>query len=157
MFEEKTILKNLKEKRKALEAELTKVNRAILALEPMPVEFMRWKEKALDCIKGFKCYCQTTDILECVFTDSEEMLEDAVFRRRHLTALSVALGEMVKTGKLKTFKLYRTKGNFYGFPQWFNSNGTLNKKYYSDKMRLLNTDANDWIIKNSKEAAQTKL
>lgn len=153
MLEQKVILKSLKEQRKALEIELTKVNKAILALEPMPVEFVRWKEKSLACMKNFDCYSQTTEILECVFGDKKDILEDAALRRRHTTALSVALLEMVKTGKLKTFKLYRVKGSFYGFPEWFNKDGSLNKKYYSDKMKLLNTDANDWILKDPKKAA----
>mgnify|MGYP001110023209 CR=1 FL=1 len=152
MYNENELLKTLKKQRKALEAELTKVNKAIFALEPMPVQFIGWKDKALECLTNFNCYSQTVEILNCVFFENDEILQDDVLRKRYITALSVALLDMVKRGQLKMFKLYREKGSFYGFPQWFEENGNLKKKYYSQKMKNMNKDLNDFLLKD-KEAA----
>lgn len=152
MYNENELLKTLKKQRKTLEAELTKVNKAIFALEPMPMQFIGWKNKSLECFNNFGCYSQTVDILNCVFYDNPEILEDEVLRKRYITALSVALLDMVKRGQLKMFKLYREKGSFYGFPQWFEENGNLKKKYYSQKMKNMNKDLNDFLLKD-KEAA----
>lgn len=153
MYNETEVLKALKKQRTALEAELTKVNKAIFALEPMPVHFIGWKNRALECLNGFNCYTQTVDILNCVFCDSMQELDNEIIRKRYITALSVALLDMVKTGQLKMFKLYRVKGSFYGFPEWFEDDGKLKKKYYSDKMKNMNKDLNDFLMKENKEAA----
>ncbi|MFT3909857.1 MAG: hypothetical protein QM737_10560 [Ferruginibacter sp.] len=152
MYNQKEILKNLKKQRSAVEKELAKLNRAILALDPNPVPIIGWKDKAVECIEGFNCYSQTVDILNCVFINSPEILEDEILRRRYLTALSVALGDMVKIGQLVMFKLYRVKGSFYGFPHWFNKDGSLQEKYYSNKASIYNMDWNSLIVKDKKVA-----
>lgn len=152
MYNETELLKTLKVQRKKLEAELTKVNKAIFALEPMPVQFIGWKDKALECLNSFGAYTQTVDILNCVFFENEAILDDEILRKRYITALSVALLDMVKRGQLKMFKLYREKGSFYGFPHWFEENGNLKKKYYSQKMKNMNKDLNEFLLKD-KEAA----
>ncbi|MEO7307112.1 MAG: hypothetical protein ABIR78_00815 [Ferruginibacter sp.] len=152
MYNEAEILRDLKKQRTALEAELTKVNKAIFALEPMPVQSIGWKTKALSCLRNFNYYTQTVDILNCVFINEMQLLDNEIIRKRYITALSVALLDMVKRGELKMFKIYRVKGSFYGFPQWFDKDGLLKKEYYSERMKDMNKDLNGWLV-TDKEAA----
>jgi len=142
------LLNALKKQHNALEAELAKVNKAIHALEPVEMHMMRWKEKALECLEDLNHYCQTVDILECVYEDNKEISENEVTRKRHITALSVALLDMVKTGQLMMFKVRKTKGSFYGFPEWFDKDGSLNKKYLSTKLKKMNGALNKLLIPN---------
>lgn len=151
MYNESEILKDLKQKRKSLEAELTRVNKAIFALEPVPIQYMEWKRKAIECLNGFHSYSQTLDILSCVFNDTPDILEDEILRKRYVTGLSVALDDLCKTGVIKKFKLYRIKGNFYGFPHWFNEDGTLQKDFYNWLMLSMEQDVNHLLM--NKEAA----
>lgn len=145
MQKERAIIRDLKVQRKELESQLAKVNKAIAALEPVQLHTIGWKDKALECLQDFNCYTQTVDILNCVFYDKMEELENEVNRKRYITALSVALLDMVKTGELKMFKIPKVKGSFYGFPQWFDDNGNVKKKYYSKKMKNMNKDINDYL------------
>ncbi len=142
------LLKALKKQHNVLEAELAKIDKAILALEPVEMHMMRWKDKAIECLNDFSHYCQTVDILECVYENSKEILDNEVTRKRHITALSVALLDMVKTGQLMMFKVRKTKGSFYGFPEWFERDGSLKKKYLSTKLKKLNGSLNELLITN---------
>ncbi len=148
MYNQSELLKSLKKQHNALEAELAKVNKAILALEPVEMHLMRWKDKAIECFNNFSHYCQTVDILECVYENSKEILQNEVTRKRHITALSVALLDMVKTGQLMMFKVRKTKGSFYGFPEWFEKDGSLKKKYLSTKLKKLNGSLKKLLITN---------
>ncbi len=152
MYNQSELLKALKKQHNALEAELAKVNKAIHALEPVEMHMMRWKDKAIECLNDFSHYCQTVDILECVYENNKEILDNEVTRKRHITALSVALLDMVKTGQLVMFKVRKTKGSFYGFPEWFEKDGSLKKKYLCKKLKKLNGSLSGLLITN-KEAA----
>ena len=153
MYDQKDILNTLKKQRKSLEAELTKVNKAIFALEPLPFHTIGWKHRALECLNKFNCYTQTVTILECVFVDNMSDLDNDIVRKRYITALSVALLDMAKRGELRMFKLYRVKGSFYGFPQWFGVDGELKKEHYSELMKNMNKDLNSFLMNGDKEAA----
>jgi len=148
MYNQSELLNALKKEHNALEAELAKINKAIHALEPVEMHLMRWKEKAIECLTDFSHYCQTVDILECVFENSKEVLENEVTRKRHITALSVALLDMVKTRQLMMFKVHTVKGSFYGFPEWFEKKGSLKKKYLSTKLKKLNGSLSGLLITN---------
>ena len=140
MYNESEIIKDLKKKRKDLEAELTRVNKAIFALEPNPIQYMEWKEKALECLNGSKCYLQTLEILNCLFFDKIAVLEDEIKRKRYVTGLSVALNDLCKNNLIKKFHIYRIKGDFYGFPTWFKENGALKIEHFSRKLTMMNID-----------------
>src|SRR5665213_424399 len=94
MYNQSEILKDLKKERRDLEAKLTRVNKAIFALEPMPIQYMEWKQKAITCLSGFNHYCQTVDILKCVFENEPDLLDDELLRKRYVTGLSVALNDL---------------------------------------------------------------
>lgn len=147
MYNQTQILTNLKKQRRLLEKELSRINKAIFALEPLPAQFMEWKQKALQFIADFKCYSQTSEILNFVFKDSPEILEDIIIRKRYTTALSVALNDLYKAKMINKFRLYRVRGDFYGLPEWFAQDGVLNKKYYSRKLIALNTNVNLLLMK----------
>ncbi len=146
MTENKEILSQLKAKRKSLENELNKLNKAIFALEPNPPHFMEWKVRALECIEGFNTYSQTAEILNCVFINDPQILEDDVLRKRYITGLSVALNDLCKTGVIKKFRLSRVKGDFYGFPDWFTSDGSLKKEFYGPRIMQMNRDVNAMMV-----------
>ncbi|MEO5593449.1 MAG: hypothetical protein ABIR15_01265 [Chitinophagaceae bacterium] len=128
------ILGDLKKERRRLKAELAKVDKAIFSLGAFPVHFMDWKQKALDCMDILNGYTQTAQVLEWVFAAEPKAMENEVLRRKYITALSVALNDLHKTGIIKKFRIPRVQGNFYGLPFWFNENGTLKKNYYGKKL-----------------------
>jgi hypothetical protein len=117
---DRNALSELKKEKKELEAKLKRINKALLALEPLPIQYMQWRVKALECIYAQDRYCQTTDILACVIGTE---ISDKELRRRYINALSVALSYLCKDGELKKFKLKKRKGDFYGFPDWFSEEG----------------------------------
>lgn len=123
------ILSSLKQEKKELEQKLSRVNKAILALEPIPVQYMQWRVKAMECIREKSKYIQTSEILECVMGK----IEEKDLRRKYINALSVALNYMCKDGELKKFSLRKRKGDFYGFPEWFDKHGLPTK----DRIELL--------------------
>ena len=141
------ILGDLKKERKRLMAALAKVDKAILALGAYPVHFMDWKQKALDCMDILNGYTQTSQILEWVFADNPKAIKDEVLRRKYITALSVALNDLHKTGIIKKFWIPRVQGNFYGLPFWFNENGTLKKNYYGKKLGAMYKHDNELAVK----------
>jgi hypothetical protein len=120
MSDSKNIISTLKKEKKELEARLKKVNNALQALEPIPIQYMKWRVNALECIQIRDKYCQTSEILMCVIGKE---IEDKELRRRYINALSVALTYLCKDGELKRFKLKKRKGDFYGFPAWFSEDG----------------------------------
>jgi len=100
------VLSTLKSKKKELQGELDRVNKAIAALEPIPVQYMQWRVKAMDCIARQNRYIQTTEILNCVIGK----IDEKDLRRKYINALSVALNYLCKDGELKKFSLKKEKG-----------------------------------------------
>ena len=45
------------------------------------------------------------------------------------------------------------KGDFYGFPLWFNEDGSVREGYYNSLIISMKQDINNLIMKDKKEAA----
>lgn len=120
------ILSALKKEKRELEIQLSKVNNAIKGYEPVPIQYMKWRVRALECINGHEHFVQTSEILACTLEKKvyQQVIKDKELRKRYITGLSVALTYLCKDGELKKFYLKKRKGAFYGLPEWFESNGT---------------------------------
>ena len=129
-------LTQLKKEKKELEARLKLVSNAIIALEPVPIKYMQWGNKAIDCTRKKAHYIQTSEILTCVV--GEDIEENKDLRKRYITALSVALNYLCKDGDLKKFKVRKLKGDFYGLPEWFNEDGSLKNEYLGERLTVTN-------------------
>lgn len=122
------ILKQLYDQRQGLLGQinsLTKqyqqVNSAIQSLEGN-IRF-NWTENALDCIRNRNKLLRTNDILECIM--SSDLLQDEHRRRNFTVALSVALGNLCKSGLLGKVVVTGEKGHYYGLAEWFKDGSLL--------------------------------
>jgi hypothetical protein len=105
-------------------AELQRINSAIESLNghlPRNTRF-NWTEAALDCIQSNGVFMQTLDILECMFSGTDE-LEDERRKRNATVSLSVTLNNLCNKGVLRKIVVGGVKGHFYGLPDWFAENG----------------------------------
>lgn len=127
-------LNNLKLK---LEKQLSKVNNAISALSEEKAEPIAWTIKAVDCIKNNNRPIPLSDILDCLFYDEPEKLEDKYRKTNYSKALSLALANLVKKEKLVSFSISGFKGYFYAMPEWcINSRvGYILKPKYKKKLK----------------------
>jgi hypothetical protein len=130
-----TIMTELLDTKKRLEdligeksQELDRINEAISLLNGGPAIRYNWSERAVECIRAHCYFLQTTEILECVLYGSED-LQNERKKRQALVGLSVALNNLVDKGVLRKIVLKGIKGHFYGFPEWFQEDGTPNRSH----------------------------
>lgn len=133
------IMKSLKSKRKQLVGQLTKINNAIAALEPVIPNEMHWKKKAIDCLNFRKKFSQTPEMLDCMLGEDmvAKLTDDQ--RKKYTNALSVALIAMRNDTTVVMFVLRGFRGYWYGLPQWFDG-GKPKKEFMSDNIKYLDTD-----------------
>lgn len=124
----------LRSRKVELERELTKINKALSALEPIAIEPMQWKEKALNCLDSKDHICTTIEILECLMGAHEVKHLDDATRKRYITALSVMLLDQWKVSNVIKFNVKGFKGYFYGLPSWFDG-ASLKDKYYPKRLK----------------------
>jgi hypothetical protein len=141
------ILSALKKEKKELEKKLIQVNNAIKGYEPVPIQYMKWRIRALQCINGHKHFVQTAEILECTLEEEvyQQIIEDKELRKRYITGLSVALTYLCKDGELKKFYLKKRKGAFYGLPEWFESDGIPNESVLRKSVMIENKPLRDLL------------
>lgn len=76
---------------------------------------INWKEQVMSCINVAGHIVKTVDILKCVF--GYEIPKSR--RRSHIVMISITLNRLVAEGKIKEYKMPKTKGYLYGLPEWF--------------------------------------
>ncbi|MEO6316188.1 MAG: hypothetical protein ABIU63_09580 [Chitinophagaceae bacterium] len=121
--------------RTRLRAALDSVERALMDLNFFSIEYLDWKQKAMDFMELSNVYIKSAEVLEWVFAATPERLGNKALRRKYITALSVALNSLNKEKIIKTFRIPSTQGHFYGLPGWFGRNGSLKKEFYSTTLR----------------------
>jgi len=78
-----------------------------------------WSTKAIDCIENEKRFMQTFEVFEYVGND----IQGDKPRKNAYTALSLALNNLCKSGRLGKVVMKGRKGYYYGLPEWFEGDG----------------------------------
>lgn len=117
----KSVIEVLKIQRARLIMAVEKID-AIIGFENNNKKPVRWKDISIQfiCDKGFPQ--RTHDILEHFM----HIYPDCVKSQKMVSALSLALNQMVDNGMFIRMPIKGFKGYFYGPCDWFNSNGKLN-------------------------------
>ncbi|MEP6750062.1 MAG: hypothetical protein ABJB86_20155 [Bacteroidota bacterium] len=124
----------LKTERRRLQAELARIDKALLDLNKAPIHFLNWKQKGLEFLEQAGCYSQSALMLQWVFSGAPGTLSSSYLRRKYITALSVALHDLNGQRIIKKFRVPKIQGDFYGLPAWFEQDGSLKKEYYGDTL-----------------------
>ncbi len=137
---ETATIKQLKSERQRLLLEIARIDKMLLQQGVSTVQYMNWKQKAMDFLSISGSYIQSVGVLEWVFNAQPAKLSNSVQRRKYITALSVALNSLSKEGIIKKFRVANIQGHFYGLPAWFTDDGALKKEFYGDKLNQFYAD-----------------
>lgn len=86
---------------------------------------LSWSGRILFCIKKLKRPLRFQEIMqELGVMDRLHRLESWLTEK----TISVTLSGMAKDGRLRSYKLRGTRGNFYALNEWANEKGELNEK-----------------------------
>jgi hypothetical protein len=98
---------------------------AIRILEGNPEKPVDWKNSAFNCLKDATYPLRTIDILNCMFFNEREKLDDEAKKKNYMAALSFALNNQCDKGVLIRTSIAGYKGYFYGLKDWFDKDGKL--------------------------------
>ncbi len=84
-----------------------------------------WTEKSYACLKDKNEMMSADEILSHIADYRLQNIETATKRRGYVTALSVALNKLTKSGKIKSEKHEGVRGLYYGLSEWWNSEDQL--------------------------------
>jgi hypothetical protein len=127
----------LKKKRDKHLADAAALDAAIKTLEGNSEKPIDWKNSALSCLRKHNFPLRTVDILNCMFINDPEKLDDPNKRRNYVNALSIALNNLSDRDFLGRISVQGFKGYFYGFKQLFYDDKNLQPKIQVDFMYQL--------------------
>lgn len=115
-------------------AKLKRVNKALSALTAESLAPNQWTKQAIVCLTHNQKMMTNAEILECLYFDNPEELNDKDKRRMLMTGLSVALGNMCESKVLFKRSAPGERGYYYGLSAWLEEDReTIKKKYKQDK------------------------
>jgi hypothetical protein len=141
MGDNKEFIDNLKAKKEALEAQVAALQKEIRQLQNALVSlgeddsYVEWTKDALVCIGQAGRFVKTAEVLNCLFYDYPEELEDEKRKRNYMVALSIALNKMVQTGRLRKAVVTGVRGHYYGLPAWTDELGTPLPEYADQALK----------------------
>jgi hypothetical protein len=135
--ENKSEIEILKKKRDKHLSDAAALDAAIKVLEGNSDKPIDWKNSALSCLRKHNFPLRTVDVLNCMFVNDPEKLDDSNKRRNYVNALSIALNNLSDRGFLGRISVQGYKGYFYGFKQLFYDEKTLQPKIQADFMYQL--------------------
>jgi hypothetical protein len=130
---------------------LADIRNYIGARKPKTMRY-NWSELAVKYIKQEGVLLQSTDIFHFILKNDAP--KDEAMEVSSIVALSIALNNLCSNGVLRKLVVQGVKGHFFGLPEWFNDNDTIDNKYLIKVAEKVNKATKPVYIDKKKIAAK---
>lgn len=153
----KELLKEEKEIEKRLshdEAHLKRIKEEIQGLHKSKPMRVNWSKLAVKYITESGVLLSSGHILDMVAHDTSIQRDGIINANNEIVAISVALNNLCENGVLRKLVVQGIKGHFYGLPEWFNKDDTIDNKYLLKVAEIINRKTKPVVMDKKKLIAK---